>query len=175
MTRAPTLSLEEVLPQPRTLESGVEDDIPRRVAKPSAEILALPLSHITTQAIGAAVVPAPGIPELYGEECMSMVMAMGGKLMLPSVETVDLAITNPKQEAFEMFAVAMLAKKIPRMNIVDAEGLILFPSAVYFPLPLATIVNMRAELVRSNLLQLGVSQQAVTDLRLVGSLREALK
>ena len=74
-----------------------------------------------------------------------------------------------------MFAVAILAKKIPRMNVVDAEGIIIFPSAVYFPLPLATIVNMRVELVRNNLLQLSVSQHVVAELRLVATLREALK
>ena len=74
-----------------------------------------------------------------------------------------------------MFALAILARKIPRMNVVDAHGLILFPSAVYFPLSLATLLTMRVELLRSNLLQLGVAQQVVTDLRLVASLRESLK
>ena len=76
---------------------------------------------------------------------------MGGKLMLPSIETVDTAISSPRQEAYDMFSLAILAKKIPRMNVVDAEGLILFPSAIYFPLSLATIVNMRVELLRTNL------------------------
>ena len=95
--------------------------------------------------------------------------------MLPSIETVEVAISNPGLEAYDMFSLALLAKKIPRMEIVDSEGLILFPSAVYFPLSLATIANMRAELLRTNLLQLGVTQQVVTDLRLVASLRESLK
>ena len=76
-----------------------------------------------------------------------MVVAMGGKLMLPSVETVDVAITNPGLEAYDMFSLAILAKKIPRMNVVDAQGLILFPSAVYFPLSLATLLTMRVELL----------------------------
>ena len=40
-TLAPALSLEVAQPQSNTLESGFAEDIPRRVAKPSAEILAL--------------------------------------------------------------------------------------------------------------------------------------
>ena len=102
--RQPTLSLEVAQSLPKPVEPHVEGDIPRQVAKPTPEMLATPLAQITTQAVGPAVVPVPGVAELYGEECMSMVVAMGGKLMLPSVETVDVAITNPGLEAYDMFA-----------------------------------------------------------------------
>ena len=89
--RTPTLPLEVDSPRPQPVEPMVDGDIPRRVEKPSAEIMALPLEHITTTFIGESVLPTPGLPELYGEECMSMVVAMGGRLMLPSIETVDMA------------------------------------------------------------------------------------
>ena len=60
--RTPTLPLEVDSPRPQPGEPQVDGDIPRRVEKPSAEIMALPLEHITTTFIGESVLPTPGLP-----------------------------------------------------------------------------------------------------------------
>ena len=74
-----------------------------------------------------------------------------------------------------MFNLATISKMVPRMHIVDGEGLVLFPSAAYVPLSLATVCLMRAEGVRSALLNGGMSAPLVADLKTVGPMREALK
>ena len=79
-----------------------------------------------------------------------MVLALKGKFALPSLETADIAVGNPKQEEVEMFKVAPLAKMVPRMNIVDGEGLVLFPSAKLFGLSLAEVAAMKAETVKQS-------------------------
>ena len=71
-------------------------------------------------------------------------------LRLPSLETVHTAVANPKGETAEMFKLATISKMVPRMHIVDGEGLVLFPSAAYFPLSLATVCLMSESRRRAN-------------------------
>ena len=74
----------------------------------------MPLADLATTVVGVAVETPPGIDVLFGHECMNMVLALNGKFVLPSFQTIHMAADDPKSETSDMFKLATLAKMAPR-------------------------------------------------------------